>query len=247
MSATAHLTALVTAAVAGVLALAVRTDPLVVTGVVVGAQLLLATGLAGASGAGRRGTWLVVAGAGVAGVVLVEQAPSPVDVGWLAPAAAGAVLASLVREMLRRDGRAGLVTSLATTATGGLLAVLLASWPVTESMLDGPLLACSGAAGVAVAAVAWAVPGPRGLLGPVGVLLAAVAGAVAPELLGGDHPAAACAVVAAVGGLSAVVALTATDWWEPVSREHVALVATVPLALAAPLVHVAARFAAVWT
>ncbi len=241
------LYALLGAVVAGVLALAARTDPLAVTVVVVGAQLLLATGVAATRPTGRTGTFVVVAGGGVAASVLVEVAAEPIDLGQLAPAAAGVVLAALVREMLRRDGRAGLVDSVAVTSTGGLLAVLLASWPVTVSLLDGSVATCVGAAGVAVAGLVWAVPGPRGLVGSLGPVLAAAGGLAAVGLLDSDYPPGAAAVVAATGALSAVIGLAATRWWQPVSREHAALVATVPLALAGPAVHVAARFAAVWT
>jgi len=242
-----RLHTLLAAVLAGVLVLAARSDPVAVTAVVVVGQLLLAAGVAASRPTGRTGTFVVVAGAGVAASVLVELVTGPADLGALAPAAAGLVLAALVREMLRRDGRAGLVESVALTAAGGLLGVLLASWSANESLLDGPVATCLGAGGVAVAALLWTVPGPRGLLGSLGPVVAAAGGWLAADWLEPGYPPGAAAVVAATGALAAVVGLTTSGWWQPVSRARAALVATVPLALAGPVVHVASRFAAVWS
>ena len=237
---------LLAAVVAGALALAAATDSVALALVVVGAQLLLATGVAATTPAGRRGTWLVVAGAGAVASLLVARRSGVVDLGVLAPAAAGAVLASLLREMLRRGSRAGLTRSVSTTLTGALLSVFLAAWAVTQTLLDGPAMVSLGAGGVAVAALVWAVPGPRGLLGPLGPLAAAAAGWAVAGQLDPAYTSGPGAVVAATGGACAAIGLTVSGWWQPRSREHAALVATVPLALAAPLVHVVGRLASVW-
>ena len=237
---------LLAAVVAGALALASAADPFAVAAVVVGAQLLLATGVAATTPPGRRGTWLVVAGAGVVASLLVARRSGVIDLGVLAPAAAGAVLAALLREMLRRGSRAGLARSVSTTLTGALLGVFLAGWAVTHTLLEGPAVVSLGAGGVAVAALVWAVPGPRGVIGPLGPLVAAAAGWAAAGQLDPVYGSGAGAVIAATGGVCAAIGLTVGSWWQPRSREHVALAATVPLALAAPLVHVVGRLAGAW-
>lgn len=238
------MASLLAAAVAALLALAARTDPLVLALVVVGVQVLLATGIASTGLASPRGTWLVVVGSGLTASVLVAADEAPTDLGALAPAAAVAVVAALLRELLRRDGRRRVTQSVALTTSGALLAVLVAAWPVTERLTDGTDAVVLGSGGIAVACLAWVLPGPRALLGPVAVALAAAGGSVGAGVIGYEPGPAGAAAVAGAGGLVAMLSLLATDWWTPRSREHVALVATLPLALAAPLVHVVGRFAA---
>ncbi len=247
------MAALATAAFAGLLALAAQTAPWAVVAVVVGAQLLLATGIAATGSAGavptqRSGgsqhtaTWLVVAASGVAASLAAVNA-TVVDLGTLAPVAAAAVLLSMLREVVRRDGRAGLTESLATTASGALIAVLAAAWTVTVVLPHGATLVTAGAAGLGTHALVWAVPGPRGALGPVGVAAAAGLGWVLLPVLSGPYAAPAGALLAGAAALVGAVALTAASWWSAGTREHLALQSTVPLALAGPAVHLVGRLA----
>ncbi len=246
------MTALPAAALAGLLALAAQTGLWAVVAVVIGVQLLLATGIAASrssgavstsrSGGQHTATWLVVAGSGVAASLAAVNA-TVVDLGSLAPVAAAAVLISLLREVVRRDGRAGLIESLATTATGALIAVLAAAWSVTVLLPHGPTLVIVGAAGLVTLALVEAVPGPRGLLGPVGVAAAAGLGWVVMPELSGPYAALAGALLAGAAALAGAVALAAASWWSAGTREHVALRATLPLALAGPVVHLMGRLA----
>ena len=253
--------ALLAAVLAGLLALAAQTSPWAVVAVAIGGQLLLATGIASRElspsqgvlavsggdntvvGRGRSTvTWLVVAAAGTVASVATVTA-DVVDLGTLAPVAAGGVLACFVLELVRRGGREGLAGSLATSVTGVALAVLTASWPVTMLLRFGEPLVTVGAVGVGVCALVWAVPGPRGILGPLGVVVAAVGGWVLLPMLSGPYAAAAGAALAGAGAAVAAVALAAASWWAEGAREHLALVATLPLALAAPVVHLVAQLA----
>ena len=238
------MAALLAAVLAGLLGLAAQTGPWAVTAVTVGAQLLLATGIASAGRPERSGIamWLVVAGAGVAASVVIETA-DVVDLGTLAPVATGGVLACFALELVRRDGRAGLVGSLSATATGVVLAVLTASWPVTALLRFGDTLVTIGAGGIGVCALAWAVPGPRGVLAPLGVVAAAAAGWVVLPMLSSPYAAAAGAALAGACAAVAAVALAAATWWAEGAREHLALVATLPLALAAPVAHLVGQLA----
>jgi len=240
----ALLAALLAAVLAGLLALAAQTGPVAVTAATVGAQLLLATGIASAGRPKGSGvaTWLVVAGAGVAGAAVIETA-AVVDLGTLAPVATGGVLACFVLELVRRDGRAGLVGSLSASVTGVVLAVLTASWPVTALLRNGDTLVTVGAVGIGVCALAWAVPGPRGVLAPVGVVAATAAGWAVLPMLSDSYDPVAGAALAGAGAAVAAVALAAATWWAEGAREHLALVATLPLALAAPVVHLVGQLA----
>ena len=235
---------LLAAVLAGLLALAAQTGPGAVTAVTVGAQLLLATGIASVGRPERSGvaTWLVVAGAGAAAAAVIETA-DVVDLGSLAPVATGGVLSCFVLELVRRDGRTGLVDSLSASVTGVVLAVLTASWPVTALLRNGDTLVTVGAVGIGVCALAWAVPGPRGVLAPVGVVVAAAAGWVVLPMLSDSYDPVAGAALAGAGAAVAAVALAAATWWAEGAREHLALVATLPLALAAPVVHLVGQLA----
>lgn len=242
------MAALLAAVLAGLLVLSAQTEPWAVVAVTVGAQLLLATGIASAGRPERSGiaTRLVIAVAGVAACVVTVTA-DVVDLGTLAPVAAGGVLVCFGLALVRHDGRAGLTGSLSTTVTGVVLAVLTASWPVTAVLRNGDTLVTVGAVGVGVCALGWAVPGPRGVIGPLAVLAAAAAGWVVLPMLSGPYAAAAGAALAGAGAAVAAVALVAATWWAQGAREHLALVAALPLALAAPVVHLVGQLAAAIT
>ncbi|MFH5821826.1 hypothetical protein [Georgenia sp. AZ-5] len=106
------------------------------------------------------------------------------SVGTLAVVMGIAVVAAFVHQMLRRDGRPRLVESVSGVVAGAVVVVSAAGWVAADT---GPLaasLVVTGAAAIAAAASATAVPGRPELVASLSTVAGGAAGLVAGLLLG---------------------------------------------------------------
>ncbi|UPK74631.1 hypothetical protein MU582_19680 [Nocardioidaceae bacterium SCSIO 66511] len=180
---------------------------------------------------------------GADGTTAVEESSSMAGLQLgLGPGIAVAVLVALFMQMTRRDGRELLVASVSYATASAALAVCMSMWVTVPSLADGEAIVAAGAAGAAVAAVGWLVPGPRGLLGPVAFVMAGVAGG-AVGYVGDDGMSTDFGVaIGLVAGLMVVVGRLAAAGWAPESARRIGFEAALPLALAGPLVYLVGQF-----
>ncbi len=153
----------------------------------------------------RAATGVVVGLAGVAAVVVVHVTTTEPLLGDVPVVFAGAVLASFVAELARRDGRVRLVESVAGTVAGALAPVCAAGWLAAERTASGDAVVVTGAVALAVASAMTALPlrswaGAGATLGAA-VAAGLVAGAALPAvgLLSGALLGAAVGVLVAAG------------------------------------------------
>ncbi|RIQ34111.1 hypothetical protein DY240_04105 [Jiangella rhizosphaerae] len=124
------------------------------------------------------------------------------------------LVASIVVQLLRRDGRSGLTTSLAVAVTACVLAVLPVAWLALRESGDGEYPVGLALLGVGAVGLAEALPMSRAVRRLIGVLLAALgAGALVltTDWVGDAVPAVSAVVVATFAGLLAAVAFAAVD------------------------------------
>ena len=150
-----------------------------------------------------------------------------------------AMLAAMLHQLVRRDGRDHLTDSLTATVSLAVVGSLGACYLGAASSRDGTAFVVAGVAGAALAVVAAALPGPEPLVAGAGLLAGAAAGVVVGVLsdLGprtGGLVGLCCAVAAAV---SVAVARRA-------ARPDPFVTAGLPLLLAAPVAFVLARLLA---
>jgi hypothetical protein len=183
-------------ALAGVITLSAHADEVVVAAAVVLVQLLVAVSppLLTASGEGIGSPRLVPAI--VAGLVatvltlepqLLEGADGTsvdvvgaTDTGMFAgvlPAVMAAVFVALFGQMLRKDGRTHLVSSVGYAVTLSIVAAFAAGWLGAAQSLGGADVVAVGAAGLGGALLAWAVPVDRWICLSLATLAGAAAGA----------------------------------------------------------------------
>jgi hypothetical protein len=234
-------TAVATIALAGLLALTAAAGPwlllaavvVVVAGVAAGWPALLAL-------PSPRGTAVLVGLTGVAAaaaVALPPAADTDPPLRWLPAVAALGIVGTFVHQLLRRDGRPRLVESVSGAVSGQVLVVLAAGWlAVPERGATGVLPV--GAAALAVAAAACALPWPARLRQGVAV----VAGTGVAALVAGVLPQ-VTAIPAAMVGFALAGALSAFDRLlpaQPSARTPPALwaVAAAPLAAGGTAVYV---------
>jgi hypothetical protein len=95
---------------------------------------------------------------------------------------AGAILLAFVNEMLRRDGREGLVESVSGTVAGTLVAIAVSGWVATGRTPGGEGLVVTGALALAVAAAVTVLrlsPWTRAVVTALAGAVAGVLGALA--------------------------------------------------------------------
>jgi hypothetical protein len=114
-----------------------------------------------------------------------------------------AMLAAMLHQLLRRDGRDHLTTSLAATVSLAVVGSLGACYLGAQSSRDGTAFVVGGVAAAALAVVAAALPGPETLAAGAGLVAGSAAGVVVGVLsdLGagtGGIVGLCCAVAAAV-------------------------------------------------
>ncbi|RMI09748.1 hypothetical protein EBM89_09180, partial [Cellulomonas triticagri] len=106
----------------------------------------------------RVGSGVVIGLTGIAAVAVVHVATGEPLLGDLPVVFAGAVLASFVAELARRDGRERLVESVAGTVAGALAPVCAAGWLAAERTVAGDAVVVTGAVALAVASALTALP-----------------------------------------------------------------------------------------
>ncbi|MGH3497875.1 MAG: hypothetical protein ACRDP1_10460 [Nocardioidaceae bacterium] len=177
--------------------------------------------------------------AGRSGITSTTLSDGTLD--GIAPGVAAILLGGLLREMLRRDGRAGLVASLTAVVSVGVMAVLMSTWVAQRQSFEGAGVILVAASGLAISALCWSLPGPR----PVAMAACLVLGGVAGGLV--------CVVASATpdwtfglalgftAGLLTIAARTAAEAWTPDVSARIGLEALLPLAMMAPPAYILAR------
>ena len=223
-----------------VLATAAGTAPLV--GALLLAQAAVVAGWHSGLGApGLRGGAAVGAGTALAADLLVAVAPDDRPLRALPAVVAGALVASVVHQVVRRDGRTALTASLTATGSLGVLVALAAMHLATAAEPDGTALVAAAAVPAAVVTMAEAlrpVTGAPAWSGMVVAVVTAAATATAVVAAGdrtGWSVAAGCAAAGAAAGWVATVVVTRT------ARPQAVLLVGLPQLLAAPAAYVASR------
>ncbi|MFC7407115.1 hypothetical protein [Georgenia alba] len=194
--------AAVTAVGAAAIALAgyLSTDALY--GVVVALGLLFAAGwprLLGLPTA--RGGSIVIGLAAVAALAVVRFA----GFGHLGLVAGLAVVAAIVHQMLRRDGRPRLVESVSGIVTGAVVTISAAGWLAIEVDRTTPALVVTAAATIAAAATVTALRAPIAVVGGLAAVVGAGVGLLIGFLLGEVGPVAGALVGLTAGILTAAL------------------------------------------
>jgi hypothetical protein len=146
------------------------------------------------------GTAVLIGGSGVAGIaVALGQAEQARPLAPFAILVSVAALAAFGHELLRRDGRSGVVESITGTLSGQLVAVLAAGWVLVAGLDDGTALLAVTAAAVAGSRIDIVLPLPPRFSGWVGVGLGVLAALLASLLVDGVRPLTAAALGAGVG------------------------------------------------
>ncbi|SDU11239.1 hypothetical protein SAMN04488563_0138 [Jiangella alkaliphila] len=205
---------LAVAALAGVLALASASGSTLLAG---GLALVIVIFTLGGVAAARAGAarWsagiALMAGLGALGWTWSEGSS---DLTPMAALLGPTLVASIVVQLLRRDGRAGLTTSLALSVTACVLAVLPVALLALRESHDGEYPVGLALLGVGAVGLAESLPMSRAVGRLVGVLLAALgAGALVltTDWVSEAVPAVSAVVVATFAGLLAAVAFAAVD------------------------------------
>lgn len=235
-------TAVVTAALAGLLALAA----------VAGAPVLLAAallvGLTVSVGwaplldlPSPRGTTALVSGTAGVAVAVASLTAGDLPLRWLAPALGISVLAAFVHQLLRRDGRPRLVESVTGAVAGQVVVVLAAAWLAAAAAPAGTSLVLVAAAALGAAGAATALPWPVRVRGVLALAAGTAFAALASVAVGPLDAVRGAVVGLAVGGVVAV--FDGLFHRQPRSRTQPGLyaVAATPVAVTGTLVHVLAR------
>lgn len=205
---------LAVAALAGVLALASASGSTLLAGGIALVILIFTLGgvAAARAGAARWSAGIALAaGLGALGWTWSEGGS---DLTPMAALLGPTLVASIVVQLLRRDGRAGLTTSLAVSVTSCVLAVLPVAWLALRESGDGEYPVGLALLGVGVVGLAESLPLSRAVRRLIGVLFAALgAGALVltTDWVGDAVPAVSAVVVATFAGLLAAVAFAAVD------------------------------------
>jgi hypothetical protein len=153
----------------------------------------------------RRGASVVIALAGLGALVAVALTSGEPFLRALPEVLALAVLLAFVHELLRRDGRERLVESVATAASGVVVAGCVAGWVAAGRTTGGASLVVTGALALAVGSALSALHLAGWLAALVTIVSAAAAGAGAGALLPVVDPLAGGLIGLAVGILVAAL------------------------------------------
>ncbi len=234
--------AVLTAAVAAVVALcavAGQVAMIAVAGVLV---LVVAVGWPGlVSAPAPRGAGVVVGLGGLGGLAaaaLTDDDPYLRDVPSVL---AVAVLAAFVHELVRRDGRERLVESVAGSISGLMAAATAAGWVAAIRTDAGTAVVVTGAAALAVASAVSAAP-TAGWLGAALTVVAGVAvGTGAAAAIPDVDPVPGTLIGLAVGVLAATVRRLLDRLPSLRGRLPAVAAAVVPVAVTGMLVYVVGR------
>ena len=113
-----------------------------------------------------QGSALLVVLTGGVGVAMALWSPDPTrPLTWFAPVLALSVIAAFGHELLRRDGRPGLLESVSGTLSGQVMALLAAGWLLLPDARIGAAALLIAAIAVACARAATALPWPMRVTG----------------------------------------------------------------------------------
>jgi len=173
--------AVTTAVVAGLVGIAawLGVVPLVLVGLV--AVCLLAGGWPAIAGQPMNGGTPVVLGAtGIVALIAAWRTATDPIMRFVAVGIAMALAMSFLAEMLRKDGRPGLVNSLAASITGAIIATGMAGWVAAVRSATGAALVITGALALVFASAVVALPiHPGWLAAAITVWVAAGVGLLA--------------------------------------------------------------------
>jgi hypothetical protein len=195
----------------------------------------------------REGAWLALAVSVAASVWLVVGDPSEM---WPVAALLGpALVVAVMIQLLRRDGRQALSTSLTMTVAACALALLPVAWLALRGAEGGVHAVWLGLLGVGVVVLAELLPTPAAVRRSLAVVLAGALAAALVTVADG-----VAAAVPAVGGVvlttfAALTAVTAVAAVERVGEEMgdstvdllTPLQVTMPIVVAAPVAYVLGR------
>lgn len=249
-------------ALAGLLALSATTGELWLVVAAVGLAQLLVAAAPAASGLEHvrsRPFLPVVAGCAVAttlaydpGLLAGTEGTRSADDALLASGVLAGILVgsavvvalALLAQMLRRDGRADLVRSVAGTVTLGVLTCLGAGWVAAAGASSSTDVVLAGALALAAALLVWAVPGDRVLVASASVVAGVVAGGAAPLLVDGPGTWVLGSAVGGAAALCAVLGQVLGRAWtvgRSTGPEGWAFPAGLSVVLVGPVVHVGAQ------
>ena len=233
--------ALVALALSAALALGGLTaTPVLLVAVLLAQGLLVAGWFPALRVPGPVGGRVVVAAAAVAADVAVLAADETRPLEHVAPVLGMALLAALTHQLVRRDGRVELTSSLTATVAAAVLVGLAAAWLALDVSRGGTGLLVLAAVAAAAPLPADLAAGAVGLGRWAGILaaavvtgLAAVAVAAATDL--------SFAVTLAAGAGGAVAARLAVLVANRAVAPHPLLAAALPAVLVAPSVYLLGR------
>lgn len=233
--------ALLTAVVAGLLALAATAGQVPLTIAVIFVQIVLAAGWYRlAPVPSRHGSLaLTLAAAAAADIALLAQGRA-ITVGPLATVLGFAVVGVFVHELLRQDGRAYLTASIAATSTGCTLAVLAATLVAERAAPGGRSVLVTGMVAIAAAAVLSSPPMPAPVSVVVGTLAGLVAGGAVGRMLD-DLGLGRGLTMGAVAGLFAATAGYVMAAARSSRRAVLSAAVMLPIAFAGPATYVLGR------
>lgn len=226
---------------AAALALGVAAAPVALLGAVLLAQGLVVAGWHRSLAVpGARGGRVVGALAAVASDALVLTGTGQRPLSAVPAVLACAVLAALVHQLARRDGRERLTASLTATVSLAVLVVLGAAFLAVPTGEDGRALVSAAAAAAALAVAGGVVRRRTGAPRRADIAVVAGAGALSAAVivaLDALPPVPALAVAASAAGLSWVATLLVSRSAAP----DAVLAAGLPLVLAGPVAFVLGR------
>lgn len=256
---------LLTVVLAGMLALAASADVLVVGAGVVVVQVLIASApsLADTRGrsvptprfvpvllAGLVATGLALFPHGIPGADGTQNVRGLSDSGVLAgimSAIAVGLFATLITQMMRKDGRRELTTSTSYAVSLAVAAALASGWIGGAQSLGGAPVVAIAAAGVSAGVLVWALPFDRILVGSAAIVVGAAAGALAALAVDSVVTVVFGVAVGSAAALLAVLGQVFGRAWVS-SRTHASIGWGFPgamsIALAAPIVYVGGQLVA---
>ena len=195
----------------------------------------------------REGAWLALVVSVTASVWLVVGDPSEM---WPVAALLGpALVVAVMIQLLRRDGRQALTTSLTMTVAACALALLPVAWLALRGADGGVHAVWLGLLGVGVVVLAELLPTPAAVRRSLAVVLAGALAAALVTVADGVAaavPAVGGVVVTTFAALTAVTAVAAVDRvGEEMGDSTVDLLTplrvTMPIVVAAPVAYVLGR------
>lgn len=210
-------TSVASAALAGVLALASASGSMLLAGGVALVLLIFTLGAVRSAPVTsvRPMAWLALV-AGLVALAWTQLADTP-DLTPMVAVLGPVLVAAVVVELLRRDGRAHLTVSLSVAVSACVLAVLPVAWVALRAAPEGASSVGLAMLGVGLVSLAEALPLSRATCRVLGVAITSIAAAALVILVDGfgqEVPAVSAVVVAAFAGLMAAVSMAVVDRME---------------------------------